>query len=133
MDPTNYTPTSARQLLGAPFAEFAPTAATPNSSGSVVAGNTAGGGASLPQKAAGQTSLSDAQRASYLNAIQRCEAQTLPANASNLTPLRYIVGTFEKTPVFFLMYSVTSGGETKLELWVVQRNDCYIRFFVPPR
>jgi len=132
IDPTNYTRASAQQLLDAPFTEFAPSVATPNPSGSAVAGTTAGGGASLEQKASG-ASLSGAQRASYLNAIQRCEQQTLPANASNLTPLRYIVGTFEKTPVFFLMYSVSSGGETKLELWVVQRSDCYIRFFVAPQ
>ena len=80
-----------------------------------------------------ETSLSDAQRASYLNAIQQCEEQVLPADTSTLTAYRYIVRTFERTPVFFLMYSVASGSETKLELWVVQRSDCYIRFFVPPR
>ena len=57
----------------------------------------------------------------------------LPSDTSNLQASRYIVGTFERTPVFFLIYSVTSGSETKFELWVVQRSDCYIRFFVPPQ
>ena len=134
VDPTNYTRKSAPQLmtgvaLAAPSATPMPSAGQ-FSSGAEGAGSSAG--ALTPQKAA-ETNLTDARRASYLSAIQRCERQVLPANNSNLTPLRYIVGTFESTPAFFLMYSVTSGSESKLELWVVQRSDCYIRFFVPPR
>jgi hypothetical protein len=75
----------------------------------------------------------ESNRANYLSMIQACERLVLPANSSNLTPQRYIVGTFEGTPVFFLIYSVISGGETKLELWAVQQSDCYIRYFVPAR
>jgi hypothetical protein len=134
IDRTNYTRTSASQLVlsapvavpGAATAPYSP--ANPNAS----TGTTSGSGGTGVQKDT-ITSLTDAQRSSYLTAIQNCERQVLPNNVSTLTPLRYIVGTYEGTPVFFLLYVVPSGNETKLELWVVQRNDCYIRLFVPPR
>jgi hypothetical protein len=134
VDPTNYTSASAPQVLDT-TAFMAPAVGQPSGApspvGSAGAGTTSGAPSGSHKSL--DTNLSDAQRASYLTAIQRCEQQVLPANTSNLRASRFIVGTFERTPVFFLVYSVTSGSETKLELWVVQRNDCYIRFFVPPR
>jgi len=134
IDPTNYTSASAPQLMfSAPVAAPAPPfgSASSGTAGAIVGGTTNGGTAGS-QKAAGDT-LTDTQRAAYLTSIQQCEQQVIPNNVSTLTPLRYIVGTYEKTPVFILIYSVPSGSETKLELWVVQREDCYIRLFVPPR
>jgi hypothetical protein len=125
IDPTNYTNASAPQLMFS-----APVAAPLSSAGSGGTGAT-GGGTTGSQKAA--DTVTDAQRAAYLSSIQRCEREILPHNVSTLTPLRYIVGTYEGTPAFFLLYSVPAGSETKLELWVVQRADCYIRLFVPPR
>jgi anti-sigma factor RsiW len=130
IDPTNFTRTSASQLVlntpvAAPAVPF-------GSAGSADTTGSSGGGAPSSQKAAGDT-MTDAQRSSYLTAIQNCERQVIPNNVSTLTPLRYIVGTYEGTPAFFLIYSVPAGSETKFELWVVQRTDCYIRFFVPPR
>jgi hypothetical protein len=129
-DGTNYTQASASQLVAtpavaAPGAAAAPNAASPSS-------GTLQSGSATSHTAAGYY-MTDAQRAAYLAAIQRCEKQVLPNTNSILTPLRYIVGTYERTPVFFLIYQVPSGSETKIELWVVQRTDCYIRFFVPPR
>jgi anti-sigma factor RsiW len=132
VDPTNYTRTSASLLvLNTPVAAPAMPFGSASSPGAGTTGET-GGGVTSTQKAAGDT-VTDTQRAAYLSSIQRCEQQVLPNNVSTLTPLRYIVSTYEKTPVFILIYSVPSGSETKLELWVVQRKDCYIRFFIPPR
>jgi putative zinc finger protein len=130
IDPTNYTHASAPQLLSSP-----PTAPLPAPYGSAGSGSTANGGTTGGTQSSQKTldTVTDAQRAAYLSSIQRCEQQVLPNNVSTLTPLRYIVGTYEGTPVFFLIYSVPAGSETKLELWVVQRKDCYIRFFIPPR
>jgi hypothetical protein len=135
IDPTNYTRASASQLVASGPA-LVPGAATPAygaistpSTGATGAG-TSGSGA--PAKTTNGT-ITDAQRSSYLSAIRRCEQQVLPNTTSTLTPLRYIVGEYEGTPAFFLIYSVPAGNESKLELWVVQRSDCYIRLFVPPR
>jgi anti-sigma factor RsiW len=139
IDPTNYTKMSASLLVTrgpavAPGAATAPLAATPSPGTTGASGGTSGvggsGSTSMQKNAYGPN---DAQRTAYISAIRRCEQQVLPNTTSTLTPLRYIVGTYEGTPAFFLLYSVPAGGETKLELWVVQRTDCYIRLFVPPR
>jgi len=134
VDPKNYTPATALQLV-----IHGPVAATPKA-GAAPAGTTNPAPSSIYGGAAGtegstfESAVTDAQRTSYLTGIQGCEQQVLPAHTSNRpVPLRYIVGTFEGTPVYFLLYSVTAGTETKFELWVVQRVDCYIRYFVPPR
>lgn len=137
IDPTNYTSASAPQLLDtpvymAPAVGAAPPVATPSAAGSA-GGTGRGGGLAGSSDSHKSIPLTDTERASYLTAIQRCEQQVLPADTSRLRASRFIVGTYEGTPVFFLVYSVTSGNENKLELWVVQRKDCYIRFFVPPR
>jgi anti-sigma factor RsiW len=130
IDGTNYTHASASQLLNAPTPQAAPMAPSATSPTAVAGRLGAPGAASHTSNGA---PITDAQRAAYLTAIQGCEKQVLPNTTSILTPLRYIVGTYERTPVFFLIYQVPSGSETKIELWVVQRADCYIRFFVPPR
>ena len=132
VDPTNYTRATAPQLIAAPATFLSPTygnQTSPSAAPTAVNGTTAGSGGAASRH---NSALQAKQLASYLSAIQGCEQQSLPP-ATNRTPLRYVVGTFESTPAFFLIYSVPAGSETKLELWVVQRKDCFIRFFVPPR
>ena len=137
IDPANYTRDSALQLLLTPTipapAVASPTAGasvSPNTQGGITSGTGGSSGAHFGPTV--NAPIQTKQLESYLTAIHGCEQQSLPP-ATNRTPLRYIVGTFESTPAFFLIYSVPAGSETKLELWVVQRKDCYIRFFVPPR
>ncbi|MGZ4138307.1 MAG: anti-sigma factor family protein [Actinomycetota bacterium] len=115
----DYTRTTALSLLA--VARGAP--------GTVTTTNPVEKGAS--SEAAPYAALSPA--ATYLPAIARCERQVLSAASGTRTPIRYVVATFEGTPAFFLVYQVRTGSEEKTELWVVQRSDCYIRFFVPPR
>ena len=129
VDPTNYSRASASRLVfGGPIGAIPKAEATLGPTAPLSRSATGRAGSSGFESAA-----TEAQKASYLTAIQGCERQVLTSNTSNLHASRYIVGTFERTPVFFLIYSVTSGTKTKFELWVVQRSDCYIRFFVPPQ
>ena len=64
----------------------------------------------------------------YTSQIRTCESKIF-SRSSKPTPYRYVVATYEKTPAFFLVYAL---GD-KLEMYVVQRKDCYIRLFLAPR
>jgi len=68
----------------------------------------------------------------YTTQIQGCESKIF-GGESMPTPFRYVVARYEKTPAFFLVYTVGSGDNAKLEMYVVQQKDCYIRLFLAPR
>jgi hypothetical protein len=70
----------------------------------------------------------DAEIANVTIQIRSCEDKVF-AGTTRPEPYRYVVASYEKTPAFFLLYAV---GD-KLEMYVVQRSDCYIRLFIPPR
>ncbi|TML77073.1 MAG: hypothetical protein E6G04_09365 [Actinobacteria bacterium] len=73
------------------------------------------------------------QQNTYFPQIQRCERLVLSKDTGNARAIAYIIGRYDSTPAFFLIYSLFVGGKSKTEMWVVQRSDCYIRLFLAPQ
>ena len=125
-DSTNYTSHSAKTL----FSSLQRTYDT----GEVGAGvqnspATAGSGTYLGRTPSG----SHADASVYRSRIAACERSVLSQDTASARPVAYIVGRYDSTPAFFLIYTVTSGGKTKTEMWIVQQKDCYIRLFLTPQ
>ena len=121
-DSTNYNSSSAKQLL-APVAIAAPAVNGPRTTkGS--AGQTFGPTSST-------ASLADQTK--YRSEILACEREIFSHGAGGARAQTYIVGRYDGTAAFFLIYSVVVSGKTKREMWVVQQSDCYIRLFVAPQ
>jgi anti-sigma factor RsiW len=118
IDPTNYNSTSARSLLSS--ASFSTSVPAPRS----VQDGTASGA---------QTNASSAVQATYGSQIDRCEREIFSHGSGGARATAYIVGRYDNTPAFFLIYSVVVGGKTKTEMWVVQQSNCYIRLFLAPQ
>jgi len=118
-DSTNYNSTSAKSLLVAIY--------------DGVAQPSAQGGDSSPTFSAERKSVSAADQATYTDQISRCESEVFSHGSGGARAIAYIVGRYENTPVFFLIYSVVVGGTTRSEMWVVQRSNCYIRLFLAPQ
>jgi len=125
-DSTNYNSASAKQLLAPPVAAVAAPAVIPGTSTRGVGGSGVTNG--LPH-----TSLSAADRNRYRTEILGCEQQVFSHGSGGARAKTYIVGRYENTPVFFLIYTVVVGGKTKTEMWVVQQSNCYIRLFLAPQ
>ena len=132
IDPANYNATTARQLLvsvrdtlNGPAA-FAP--AVPAASGSLPAraGTSATSGV-------GQKGVSSADQSRYAPQIATCETEVFSKGSGGARAVAYIVGRYESTPAFFLIYSVVVSGKTKTEMWVVQQSNCFIRLFLAPQ
>ena len=116
----DFSSSSAASFL-ASSAPAPATAAQPTPSPKSETGSVAG-------VANGPTYNYDALVANYTSQIQTCERKIF-SRSSRPMPYRYVVATYEKTPAFFLVYAL---GD-KLEMYVVQRKDCYIRLFLAPR
>lgn len=126
---TNYTQASATALLSS-YAPQAPKAAAANPSPS--------DGRSLGQttqtfNAEHMTTLAPAEQARYAANIRTCESSIFSTGSGGARAVAYVVGKYESTPVFFLVYSVVASGKSKTEMWVVQQSDCYPRLFLAPR
>lgn len=124
IDETNYNSTSARSLLVS-FHDGVPTfaAAGPNQ-----------GGTTVPSpRTAEQKSLSSTDQTAFSSRIGACEREVFSHGSGGARAIAYIIGRYESTPVFFLIYSVSVSGKTKTEMWVVQQSNCYIRLFLAPQ
>jgi hypothetical protein len=114
---TDFSLNSAPSLLARSVAgsvgSYAPKGATPM--------------AAVPGPVNTTVATEDSRIATYTSQIRNCESSIF--GSSRPAPYRYVVATYEKTPAFFMVYAI---GD-KLELYVVQRKDCYIRDFIPPR
>ena len=129
IDPRNYTSHSAKDLFT--------TYAHPKAADSIPSPTTSGG-AGQSGTAAGTTPgerqvASSFQQNTYFPQIQRCERLVLSKDTGNARAIAYIIGRYDSTPAFFLIYSLFVGGKSKTEMWVVQRSDCYIRLFLAPQ
>jgi hypothetical protein len=122
-DSTNFTADSAKNLL-ASFATTETFGATAPTSNQAQGGTTHSGSS--------KTALS-ADQSRYATEITNCENIVLSKGSGGARAIAYIVGRYESTPVFFLIYSVSVSGKTKTEMWVVRQSDCYIRLFLAPR
>jgi Putative zinc-finger len=128
IDPTNYTSASAKTLLErvrSGGTNTFTTAATPSAEGQTLEGRT-----SVPQSLPQAASSADQSR--YLSQISRCQSLVLSKDTSGARAIAYIVGRYQSTPVFFLVYSLVSGGKTEAEMWAVRQTDCYILLFLAP-
>ena len=116
----DYTASSATGLVARSFAGSVggPVAAQPKTA------------TPAPTIVDGTSQSYSSQISGYLSQIQGCERTIFPSGSAHPTPVRYVVATYKETPAFFLVYEV---GSSKLELYVVQVSDCYIRLFLPPR
>ena len=121
-DTTNYNSSPAKQLLYPPAATLP--AYAPGASQTSAAHSTNG----TEQK---DVSLADQNK--YRPEITKCERDVFSRGTGNARAISYIVGRYDSTPVFFLIYSVNVSGKTKTEMWVVQQDNCYIRLFLPPQ
>jgi len=121
-DSRNYNSTSARQLL-----------ASLQDAGQAYAPSAAQGGTTHSTAGTEQKSLSFAEENTYRAEIAKCERDVFSQGSGGARAISYIVGRYDSTPVFFLIYSVIMSGKTETEMWVVQRSDCYIRLFVAPQ
>jgi len=118
-DSTNYNSTSARGLL----LSF---------NGSRTSGLPQNGPGPAAYSAA-RKSIPAADQAAYTDQISRCETDVFSHGSGGARAIAYIVGHYESTPAFFLIYSVVLSGKTKSEMWVVRQSDCYIRLFLAPQ
>jgi len=132
IDPANYNATTARQLLvslrdtfGVPQA-FAPAAPA-------ISGGAQGGGGTTTITNGATKAASSADQRTYAPQIATCERDVFSRGSGGARALAYIVGRYESTPAFFLIYSVVVSGKTKTEMWVVQQSNCYIRLFLAPQ
>jgi hypothetical protein len=121
IDDTNYNSTSARSLLDSIVGTVPANGPAPQAE------------ASTRTTSSGTKAFSSADRAAFGAPIAACERYVLSSGSGGARPLAYIVGRYESTPAFFLIYSVVVGGKTKTEMWVVRRSDCFIRLFLAPR
>ena len=131
IDPRNYTSHSAKDLLASfLFAVAAPAQVqSPSTSAGTGHRGTSSAGSTQAQNGLATTS----QQSRYLPQIQRCERIVLSKDTGSARPIAYIVGRYDSTPAFFLIYTVTVSGKSKTEMWVVQQKDCYIRLFLAPQ
>ena len=124
-DATNYNSTSAKSLLSSfgyaiPQAGPVEAASPPSTTHGVANGSES------------QT-FSSADKATFGSQIATCERDIFSSGSGGARALAYIVGRYESTPAFFLIYSVVVSGKTKTEMWVVRQSDCYIRLFLAPQ
>jgi hypothetical protein len=124
IDPTNYTSASATTLLTSFQGKDVPAFAAASPAAGL------SGGTEATSSRGGRTTATDAQRSAYLSQITRCQSEILAKDTSGARARAYIVGRYDGTPAFFLVYAVGTG---KSEMWVVQQKDCYIRLFLAPR
>ena len=122
-DSTNYTSASAKQLL-MPRVIAAPVLVAPPPPTSGRGGTTHG---------ATQNSTFAAEESRYRSEIVACERQIFSRGAGGARATQYIVGSYDNTPAFFLIYAVVVSGKTKREMLVVQQSNCYIRLFLAPQ
>jgi hypothetical protein len=124
---TNYNQTSAANLVDIASRNATTFGATQGTTrDSTASGGTPAALAPGPVTAPQTKSATD-----YLPKIQSCEKEIFKGDSRVWTPLQYIVARYNKVPVFLLLYSIGSGADTKTELWVVQRTDCYPLLNVP--
>ena len=129
VDPTtNYNQDSAAALLSS-------YATTKTTAGAVAAPSAAGSrlGPTSQTFDANMSSPSSTDQARYAAKIGTCEGSIFPRGSSGARAVAYVVGKYESTPVFFLVYSVVASGKSKTELYTVRQSDCYILLFLTPR
>ena len=128
IDPTNYNSTTARSLvvslpdmyMAPAYSQAAPTPKTAQ-----------GGAPSTSNTSRRSASFADESR--YGPQIATCQHEIFSRGSGGARAIAYVVGQYESTPAFFLVYSVVVSGRTKTEMWVVRRSDCYIRLFLAPQ
>lgn len=126
IDPTNYTSKSAKTLLATVVRDTLngyaalPSAAPHGQGGTTSSTNT-------------RTTANSSDLSTYGGQISQCQSLVLSQNSGGARAIAYVVGRYESTPAFFLIYSVVVSGKNKTEMWVVRQSDCYIRLFVAPQ
>lgn len=115
----NYTKDSAGSLLQSLASEYsdARTAAT----------TTEMNAEAPPQDSAAsgaQFSGGSADETGYRDCLMTIERESKDANLR-----RSIAARFEGEPVYLLLFEVPAGKPTRLELWVLARADCEVRYF----
>jgi len=127
VDQTNYNSSTARSLLlstsNVYFAPAQPQAAPTTKTAQAGTSSTLDSTISAP--------LADQSR--YGPQIATCERDIFSSGSGGARAIAYVVGRYESTPAFFLIYSVVVGGKTEKEMWVVRQSDCYIRLFLAPQ
>jgi anti-sigma factor RsiW len=132
IDPVNYDAISAGQLLVSVREAFdAPQAYAP--AAPAVSGSAQAGGATTATSNGPTRAVSSADQSAYAQKIAACERDVFSRGSGGARAIAYVVGRYESTPAFFLIYSVVVRGQTKTEMWVVQQSNCYIRLFLAPR
>ena len=129
IDPANYNSTTAKSL----FLSLRDTNQLPAYLYAPAASASAGSVEGQTSTTASRKSVSSADQITYEPQIQKCEKDIFSNGSGGARALAYIVGRYESSPVFFLIYSVVAGGKTKTEMWVVRQSDCYIRLFLAPQ
>jgi hypothetical protein len=129
IDPTNYNSRTARSLLVS-MMDAGP-AYTQASPAPVQNGITHGAGSSTSTTL--RSSASAADQSKYGPKIAACEHEIFSHGSGGRRAVTYIIGRYDSTPAFFLIYTLVVSGKTKTEMWVVQQSNCYIRLFLPPQ
>lgn len=115
----NYTKDSAGTLLQSMASDYgsARAATTTEMSAEAPPQDSAASGAQFSGSSADQTGFRDC--------LVTIERESKDANL-----IRSIAARFEGEPVYLLMFEVPAGKPVRLELWVVARAGCEIRYFV---
>lgn len=118
----NYTKDSAGSLLQSEASKHAG-----GRSAATTTEMTAGeaGPAEDSAAAAGQFSAKQADDVGFRECLLTIEREPKDANL-----VRSIAARFEGEPVYLLLFEVPAGKPTRLELWVVARSGCDVRYFV---